>query len=393
MLERLSYHSLNEVEYINSLRGELGEQGVLFDEEKIEVVLEPSKRAREITKEHEIYYIKNERIVSDVNSLVNDGEIRERLKRLEIPYFAKHILEQEEDFKEEEKEMKRFYRAYDFGEKIPYRVVAKAMNALEIGMDSIQKAYPECKSKRDFYNDFLAGLNFVFDKRQSFEAVNQLEIAKFVLGNLKNLLGVSRQDVFVSEFKPYLLTNVGERNIFVNKDKVKDSEYEWLYYMKYCADSTPEESFLDFIDSRSEKISAVFDEWIILRNDGFSEFKLFDNREGAATYGDGFEPDFIFFGKPKGAVEKRLSIECIMEVKGDIYKEKDKWKEELLTRVINGRGFDRIINSESGMIYKEVDFRVVALPFFFDCWGEEFKDAFERFLEGVGGSLFDELAK
>lgn len=54
-----------------------------------------------------------------------------------------------------------------------------------------------------------------------------------------------------------------------------------------------------------------------MRNEGFDEFKIYDNRKDEVTYGMGFEPDFIFFGKRLGEKNDNfLSIQCFIETKG-----------------------------------------------------------------------------
>lgn len=79
----------------------------------------------------------------------------------------------------------------------------------------------------------------------------------------------------------------------------------------------------------------MFKEWIIFRNDGFREFKIFDNRKDGDTYGLGFEPDFVFFGIKKDEADKgNLTAEYIFEPKGGHLsgdgKGIDSWKERLL---------------------------------------------------------------
>ena len=56
MLEKLSYHTINNVEYITNITNELAEQGIVIDNETQGILeLEPSKRAKEITKKNSIF--------------------------------------------------------------------------------------------------------------------------------------------------------------------------------------------------------------------------------------------------------------------------------------------------------------------------------------------------
>ena len=144
-----------------------------------------------------------------------------------------------------------------------------------------------------------------------------------------------------------------------------------------------------------------------MRNDGFDEFKIYDNRaqlnfdfseeanekSGAKadedcakmknpSYGRGFEPDFIFFGKAKGKEDAPLlSVECFMEVKGKhLLNDDNNWKEEFLECI---QGKYPIDKSPGGTL------RVPFLPFF--VASEETgpkRAADKRFREG-----FEELLK
>ena len=143
-----------------------------------------------------------------------------------------------------------------------------------------------------------------------------------------------KQEYEVDDFRCQVL-NLNKRIIFKNKREMKDSIYTWLYYDKYSIDSNLEQEFLNFIESEKEIINKAFKEWFIIRNDGFEEFKIFDNRKDEPTYGFGFEPDFILFGKKIDSNDDFISIQCFIETKGELLKENDAWKEEFLMMIKN----------------------------------------------------------
>ena len=101
-----------------------------------------------------------------------------------------------------------------------------------------------------------------------------------------------------------------------------------------------------------------------------------------ATYGEGFEPDFIFFGKPKeGADLGYLSVEMIIESKGAGFYLKDEWKEDLILdeSILNKKVFTC---SSSKNIDEKIEFNLYALPFFFgknEANSQEFKKQFYEF--------------
>lgn len=383
MLERLSYHSLNEVTYLDALKEELTNQGVLFDEKKEIFKLSPSKRAKKLTSNNKIFYVKNNRYPKDKVELKfhKCDEVRRDLLELEVPYFSKNIEEKEEKFDEKRNEIDTYKRNCSFGKNICFEVMFKAMNMLKISMHEIKQYSSEFKSKKEFYESFKE-YKFNFDKRQKFNKENQLELAKFILQSFKNsLMKKSEMKYKVSEFMVFELENKGIRSIFASKEKMQVSKYEWLYYDKWSKDSSYELDFLEFIDKRTDEIDEKFEEWIILRNDGFSEFKIYDNREDSPTYDKGFEPDFIFFGKRRGDKSKHLSVECIMESKGE-HLEKDNWKETLLLKELNEKKFNKILNP-NGTVREEVEFEVLALPFYSPKDKEKFENNFRKIFENI----------
>ncbi|WP_270982903.1 hypothetical protein [Campylobacter helveticus] len=220
MLEILSYHSLNEVEYINQLKKELSEQGLLEYEKKEVVKLEPSKRAKELVSKNKIFYVKNERYPREKAELIacKRDEVIKDLIALEVPFFSKDISEKKMEFDGKMEENYDFKRNFSFGEKLCFEVVAKAMNILKISMREVKLFNPDFKSKKEFYESFLRNLKFNFDKRQNFKKENQLELAKFILQNFKSaLMKEQKQSYEVSNFEARELEETGVRSIFTSK--------------------------------------------------------------------------------------------------------------------------------------------------------------------------------
>ncbi|EAH4719804.1 DEAD/DEAH box helicase, partial [Campylobacter upsaliensis] len=135
-----------------------------------------------------------------------------------------------------------------------------------------------------------------------------------------------------------------------------------------------EREFLKFIEKRKDDIDKMFSQWFIIRNEGFKEFKIYDNRVNEVTYGMGFEPDFIFFGKRKDEVnDKFLSIQCFMETKGEHLVPKDSWKEDFLA-MLKGKKINTDINQK---------LTLESLPFFIDSnesKNQKFIDEFDGFV-------------
>lgn len=233
MLERLSYHSHNEVSYITNLSRELHEQGILLansDYEEIKVELTLSERAKDIiiNKQNTIYYVKNER-QKQSQDLFNTPEILKKSKAIEIPLISNNISEVEElnNANNNNKNKENYITQNNkLAEKISYKIFAKAMNILNISMQKLHNIFGKntYKTKLDFYNNYIQQMDLVFNKRQGFDNVEiNLKIAKYFL---QNFLEIARKEktvnYTVTEFQLKKLENPAkERIIYRNKNKVK----------------------------------------------------------------------------------------------------------------------------------------------------------------------------
>lgn len=249
---------------------------------------------------------------------------------------------------------------------------------LGLSFDSINKNF-DFKSKKYFIENYLKNIDVCFSRRQKFNQENNLKIAKFILENFNKHKQSIRQEYKVSEFETHTF-NIGNRIVFKNNDKFENSKFTWFYHKTFCFDSNLEKGFLDFVESKKDDIDAMFSQWFIIRNEGFEEFKIYDNREGEVTYGMGFEPDFIFFGKRKGD-DNFLSIQCFIETKGEhLSAGKDTWKEEFLA-ILKGKKVN--INTHKTLTLE-------SLPFFINTnigENKEFIDRFEEFLNNQGKEI------
>lgn len=391
MLERLSYHALNDVEYISNIKKELKDQGALFDEAAGILELNPSQKAKEITNKNEIFYVSNKKIMLGKDYIFDASKIKRALECIEIPYTEHKISNSEEKFDDENSLNVAYKTLYKVSEKIEYKIFAKAMNILKINIDKIKIYNKELESKKDFYDKVIAPLNLLFHKNQKFnDPAIRLDIAKYIITHYKEQLNKDSVKFEVTDFTAKKLVDIGSRKIIKNGNCSEDGEfifkgvenspYEWLYYDKFSTDSDTEKEFLEFIEANKERIDRNFSEWIIMRNEGFKEFKIYDNRKGQNTYGEGFEPDFIFFGKPKeGADLGYLSVEMMIESKGlHLYLSKDKWKQDLILdeSILNKKIFGTIKETST-----KVGLNLFALPFFFGKKYSENKNFEEQFFE------------
>ncbi|EKG3605287.1 DEAD/DEAH box helicase family protein [Campylobacter upsaliensis] len=373
-LERLSYHTTNDVEFIKNLNENMREQGLLFEEWQKRVSLIVNEKLKPLINNNTIYYANNKRIKKgDLERLsITRIEMEQKIRGLKIPLFSNSIKESEEKF-EIVKEEYDLQNSSTLESIIDTKYFLKAMNMLGLSFKEINKNL-DFTGKRDFIENYLKKIYVCFSKKQTFNMENKLEIAKYILENFKSLKQSIKQEYEVSEFQSHKF-NIGDRIIFKKDDKFEDSKFTWLYHKTFCYDSKNlEREFLKFIEKRKDDIDKMFSQWFIIRNEGFKEFKIYDNRVNEVTYAMGFEPDFIFFGKRKDEVnDKFLSIQCFIETKGEHLVPKDSWKEDFLA-MLKGKK----INTDTNQILT-----LESLPFFINkdiSKNQTFIDEFDGFL-------------
>lgn len=374
ILERLTYHTLNDVEFIEKLNAKMKEVGLSGEFEEERVVLKPTKRASEVTNgRFKLYFVGNSRHKFDETLFKPQDKsvLTHQVQSLDIPLFSSNINESE-IFKSEENagefkedELKKVGKG-----KIAYNVFLKAFNVAGLKFDELSRIF-DIKSKAELF-ELISNLNLQFNKKQEFNRENQLKIAKFIISKLKENLQ-NKSEFEVSEFKSKEI-EMKERVILRKKDKLPSDEVpQWLYYDKYTRDSGYEKEFVKFIEAYKDELDKAFAKWVIFRNEGFNEFKIYDYRKGEESYADGFEPDFIFFGA-RNENDKVLKVQGIFEAKGENNIPKDKWKEDLL-KIISG-----IYNKGLGD-----EMQVKGFPFFTRQngvrGGREFLDEFELFIK------------
>lgn len=141
ILERLSYHTTNDVGFINELEKEMKEKGLLQEDPKKKITLKIKEKAKNIIENNELYTIKNKRKRGDdIPNLFNRDKfdnIKEDIESLiKIPLFSNAIEEQEIDFnKEVDNHDKGNTEAKNLNDIINKQVFYKAMNALDFSFE------------------------------------------------------------------------------------------------------------------------------------------------------------------------------------------------------------------------------------------------------------------
>lgn len=366
-LERLDYHAIYDSEFIAKLNNELQDLGLGFVNEKQTIPLTPTKNLK-------CYYASN---TKDKNKNLFNKDytdpVKVKLQSLHVPLFAFGVREKKVDFKEENKGDKTYYIPHTL-DKIPLNYFLKALNLKNLDFKTLKKAFKKhaFNNKVGFIERYISPLKTNFHKNQKFDDNKiLLKLAVYIIENLKDTLlkEQDKYDVSALELKEFETHNKSLSASELEKDIPL---YEWLLFKDMRKlDSDLERDFLGFINDHKEVLDKKFKEWCVLRNDRFTELKVFCNIENSPYYAQGFEPDFILFAQTHS--DEFLGFTCYMEAKGEHLKHSNAWKEEFLEMLENAA-----LKSHN----KKLDLK--GLPFFTlknKVANSEFETAFNQIFE------------
>ncbi|MGN8539129.1 DEAD/DEAH box helicase family protein [Helicobacter pylori] len=328
-LERLDYHAVYDSEFIAQLNNELQVLGLGFVNEKQTIPLTP-------TKCFKCYYASNTK--DKKKNLFNKDYtdfVKVKLQSLHVPLFAFGVHEKKVDFKEENKGDKTYYIPHTL-DKIPLNYFLKALNLKNLDFKTLKKAFKKhaFNNKVGFIEQYISHLKTNFHKSQKFDDNKiLLKLAAYIIENLKDTL-LKEQDkyeVSALELKEFETHN---KSLSASELEKGIPFYEWLLFKDMRKlDSDLERKFLDFINDNKEVLDEKFKEWCVLRNDHFTELKVFCNIENSPYYAQGFEPDFILFAQTHS--DEFLGFTCYMEAKGEHLEPSNAWKKEFLEMLEN----------------------------------------------------------
>ncbi|BAW44669.1 type III restriction-modification system DNA endonuclease [Helicobacter pylori] len=331
-LERLDYHAIYDSEFIAKLNNELQVLGLGFVEKQT-IPLTPTKRFK-------CYYASNTK--NKNKNLFNKDytdPVKVKLQSLHVPLFAFGVREKKVDFKEENKGDKTYYIYIPLPhvlDEIPLNYFLKALNLKNLDFKTLKKAFKKhaFNNKVEFIERYISQLKTNFHKNQKFDDNKTLlKLAVYIIGNLKDTLlkEQDKYDVSALELKEFETHN---RSLSASELEKDIPLYEWLLFKDMRKlDSDLERDFLDFINDHKEVLDKKFKEWCVLRNDRFTELKVFCNIENSPYYAQGFELDFILFAQTHS--DEFLGFTCYMEAKGEHLGHSNAWKEEFLEMLEN----------------------------------------------------------
>ncbi|GAA9865362.1 DEAD/DEAH box helicase family protein [Helicobacter pylori] len=351
-LERLDYHAIYDSEFIAQLKKDLEKLGLnVKDErknkEKQTIPLTPTKNLK-------CYYASNTKD-KNKNLFTKDytSSVVIKLESLHVPLFGFIVHEKKVDFEENKSGDTTYYKPHTL-DKIPLNYFLKALNVKNLDFKTLKKAFKKhaFNNKVEFIKQYISPLKTNFHKKQKFDDNKTLlELAVHIIENLKDTLlkEQDKYDVSALELKEFETHN---RSLSASEFEKDIPSYEWLLFKDMRKlDSDLERKFLDFINDHKEVLDKKFKEWCVLRNDHFTELKVFCNIENSPYYAQGFEPDFILFAQTHS--DEFLGFTCYMEAKGEHLEHFSAWKEEFLKMLENA-----VLESHN----KKLDLK--GLPFF-----------------------------
>ncbi|GAA7417547.1 DEAD/DEAH box helicase family protein [Helicobacter pylori] len=363
-LERLDYHAIYDSEFIAKLNKDLEKigLGIIDDEqEKQTITLTP-------TKHFKCYYASNTK--DKKKNLLKDytDPIKGKLQSLHVPLFGFSVHEKKVDFKENKGD--GTYYKFHVLDEIPLNYFLKALNVKNLDFKTLKEAFKKhpFNNKVEFIEQYISQLTIKFHKKQKFDDEKTLlKLAVYIIENLNDTLLKEQDQYEVSalELKEFETHN---RSLSASEFEKDIPPYEWLLFKDMRKlDSELEREFLDYINDHKEILDKKFKEWCVLRNDHFTELKVFCNIEGP-YHAQGFEPDFILFAQTHE--DEFLGFTCYMEAKGEHLEPSNAWKKEFLERLESAT-----LKSHN----KKLDLK--GLPFFTlpnKAITEEFQNAFNK---------------
>ena len=393
-LEELYYHSVNNSNYIRSLKSELVKSGIM-EETGNQVILnlnvKPEVKKTKFWKED--YIFTNKRIEFDRAGIEGFRDLGELEKKIYSFDFHSGIVGESAIFNDEElppnEKKLKVRKLGEFGTKIN----RKALDRIPFfRFNHLKQYFPNLNSidefltSSDYSKDIRIHLNGPKEKLSNLSAKDQLSVALKVFSVIQNdILKRSRRykGTKVFEGNPVykvvddkvlqvVVSDDGSQQYGVSMKTNPEDDFrlpihqkDWYVYEDNFGTSE-EKYFVKYINNMIDDLKGKYDDVYLLRNEGL--FKVFRFSDGKAL-----EPDFVLFMREKETKEK-LNYQIFVEPKGGHLIAEDKWKEEFLEEVQE----DSNINPST--LYDCELFKLVGLPFYnhSDVQFLKFEESFKK---------------
>ncbi len=385
VLEELYYHSDSDHRYIDELKRELKNKG-LIDDKRVQKVFKLKSYFVDSDFYRHTGIWKNEQIENPERKQKTIDYLKEKIDlKFDLESFG--IREQKIDFDKEDADKVRLNISdvnkktiskviKEFEKHIFYKAVhikSKKQNSL-FRFDSLKEEM-EIDSIEDFRVNKLGDFEIkLITVKSSFDEITNKEKLEVLLKALDTIFTELKQNIHPyigSEFKKYSIDEFFKEEIRKNiqpddvRDDSKALENELKKQNWYVLDSfhgtSEEEAFIEFIKDTIINLQNKYKEVYLLRNE--AQYQIFDFKSGA-----GFQPDFILFLKDK----KGLYFQIFIEPKGDHLLEKDKWKNDFLKEITKKYSDKNILKIEGK------EYILIGLPLYNKNEIKEFETEYKK---------------
>lgn len=344
ILEELYYHTKEDSRYISELKKALVNSGIYEDESDI---VERHLTLKESFKKTDFY--RNAHIVYNLKVAKNHRNVKSlkdlNVRKTDIEFAlssgkgaVQTVWDEGETSSLQLNERKRVKVS-----EMPYHVVRFALTTNPFFyFSNLVKFCPNIKSADEFIgqDEYLGGFGITFkgDKThcENITNLDYLQALKVLLKSIETEIMQNNAEFEGSEFTygklcQKFVDKTLHINIKVNAERADGKEdflkdKDWYAYNANFGTSE-EKKFVEMFAARFDKLKEKFSEIYLIRNE--QALKIYDE------IGRTFEPDFVLFCRKSNGKENVLQI--FIEPKGSHLTGKDKWKEEFLKRIRDGK--------------------------------------------------------
>jgi type III restriction enzyme len=389
ILEEMHFYSINQSDYIASLKNELRKIGLIDDEgsepKTVELRLKQSFLNDELYKNGVVFT--NISVPQDKSKVVGIGDYVSSYKTQKR--YIDNTTRELKVFEDEVKEA-------NFSNTKKFIIKNEDSNLVRVAINkkpffyfsNLKKYFVNLKSISEFIssNYYLGDVEFVFFTTKEFELTNEIKIKYLleVLGHIEDkIVKNAKEHVGSSEFYPVRISSIPPKKTIKLKDSDKNIDIldDWYVYESHGGTSE-ERHFTDFMLKVSDELKSRYKVVKLIRNAQAFKIYSFDRaRDGA-----GFEPDFILLLKDKNNCFHQI----FCEPKGDWAKDEksgfenspEKWKNEFLadiTKCTNEKSLVlKDINENTLKLYENSCYKIWGLPFYNYLQESEFKEKFKE---------------
>ncbi len=400
ILEEMYFYSMNQSDYINSLRKELRKIGLIDDDENEPVTVE--LKVKQSFLENELYkngvvYV-NTKIPQDKSVITGISDYVGNAYKAQ----KRHIDNSTHELKVFEDEVKEV----NFSNTAKLKLKNENPHLIRVAINkkpffyfaNLKKYFPRLTSIREFIESeaYLGNIEVDFLTVKSFEITEAVKIGVIleILGDIENkIVKNAREYVGSHEFHPVRISAKipPAKNIKIKKlqnGKVPNINIIQDWYVFEPHGCTEEEQyFAEFMTSVSRELQTKYHDVKLLRNEKAFEIYSFDKaRDGAR-----FEPDFILLLKDKEGCFHQV----FCEPKGDWARDdkegfensSEKWKNEFLNDItaLTAQNELRLqdVNNEALKLYENKCYRLWGLPFYNHEQESEFRESFSKLVLNI----------